>query len=133
WMLRDWWGHKSVQLKLFAKTFVEHAGGNEAAQSAQCNAPAYGITKFRPWRESRFQHGIGHDTGFISRLEERLHLLAQGRADLAILIELCVGLQQVRIEFRVRVRRLDDRDPNAPGAQLVVERFRITFDRVLPR
>src|SRR5438105_4445557 len=44
WLLRDWWVHKSVQLKLFAKTLVEHAGGNETAHSAQSNAPAYGVT-----------------------------------------------------------------------------------------
>ena len=36
---------ESVQVKLFAKTTVEHAGGNKGAQSAQRNALAYGITQ----------------------------------------------------------------------------------------
>src|SRR5688572_1301141 len=31
WMLGDWCVYMPVQLKLFAKTLVEHAGGNEAA------------------------------------------------------------------------------------------------------
>src|SRR5204863_2293094 len=47
--------------------------------------------------------------------------------------ELRVGLQQVRVELRLRVRGLDDGDPDTPRAQLVVERFRIALDRVLRR
>src|SRR5688572_21066401 len=35
------------------------------------------------------------------------------------------------VERRLRVARLDYRYANAPGAELMVERFRIPFDRVL--
>ncbi len=69
--------------------------------------------------------------GSFGSCDHFLHLLGERRTNLAILIELRVGLHDVRVERRLRVRRLDDRDPDAPRAELMVERFRIAFHRVL--
>ena len=60
-----------------------------------------------------------------------LSTLSRTRANFAILIELRIGGQKVRVELRLRVGGLDDRDPDASCAQLVIERLRIAFDRML--
>src|SRR5206468_7461548 len=90
-------------------------------------------SEFRPRCQRSLQYDVGRHAGLVSSLDYFLEPLAQGRTNLAILVELRVGLQEVGVELRLRVRRLDDRDPDAPRAQLMVERLRIAFDRVLGR
>ena len=55
-----------------------------------------------------------------------------GSDRLAILVDLRVRLQEVGVDLGLRVRRFDYGDPDAPRAQLMVERLRITFDRGKP-
>jgi hypothetical protein len=60
WMFFDRRVHKSIQLKLFAKTFVEHAGGKETAHSAQGDTFANWISQSGRLRgqcaPNRFRH-----------------------------------------------------------------------------
>jgi 7,8-dihydropterin-6-yl-methyl-4-(beta-D-ribofuranosyl)aminobenzene 5'-phosphate synthase len=60
-------------------------------------------------------------------------VFVQGCTNLVVFIELRVGLQKVRVELRLRVCGLDNRDSDTPRAQLMIERFRIAFDGVLGR
>src|SRR5213594_1055918 len=91
------------------------------------------VSELRARRAGSLEHDVGHDAWIIGSGHHLGERLAQGSANLAILIELGVGLQEVRVELRLRICGLDDRYPDAPRAQLMVERFRIAFDRVLGR
>lgn len=54
-------------------------------------------------------------------------------ADGGVVLDLGVGLEVVRVELRLRIRGLDDRDADALGAQLVVEGLGVALDGVLAR
>src|SRR5947207_4906265 len=111
---------------------VHDASGCKSAKQSQAARRRPGcVSDLRVSGGGSFQHGVGHNGRPISSCEHLRHPLGHRRTSLAILIERRVGLQQVRVELRVRARGLDDGDPDAPRAQLMVERFRITFDRVL--
>jgi hypothetical protein len=69
----------------------------------------------------------GAEVATRSQRKAFFYPLVHGRTNLAILIELGVRFQEVRVERRVRVSGFDDGDANAPRAQLVVERLEITF------
>ena len=81
------------------------SGRKSAKQSQAAREPSGRVSEFRVSRAGRFQHDVGHDARLVCSRHHLLQLLAQGRANLAILIELRVGLQQVRVELRLRVAR----------------------------
>ena len=109
------------------------AGANLRSNRSRFASSPGCVAEFRASRPGRFQHDVSHDARLFRSCHHFLHPLVHGRTNLAILIELGVGFQEVRVERRLRVCGLDDRDPDAPRAQLMVERLGITFDRVLGR
>ena len=65
--------HNSVQLKLFAKTPVEEAGGNKTAQSAQSDALADRITQPRRFHGHGVPNRLRDNSGIISTFNLLLH------------------------------------------------------------
>src|SRR5947199_5777720 len=61
--------YNCVQLKLFAKTFVEHAGGNEAAHSAQGDTSANGITQPGRLRGQGIPNRFRHQSRIVSAFD----------------------------------------------------------------
>lgn len=66
WEFFDRRFHKSVQLKLFAKARVKHAGGNEAAHSAQGNSFTHRITQPGRLRCQCVQNRFRHPSRIVS-------------------------------------------------------------------
>src|SRR5438270_1473477 len=114
--------HGRVESKVPSDPGVQRARRCKSAKQSQTGREATGrVSEFRASRPGGFQHNVGHDARRVGRLEGRSQLPAHGRTRLTVFIELRVGFQQVRVEVRLRVRRLDDRDPDPPGAELMVE------------
>ena len=106
-----------VELQVLSNPSVHHASRRKSAKQSQTARDATGwVSEFRASRAGSLQHDVGHDARLVCSRDHLLQLLTQGRPNLAILIELGVGFQQVRVELRLRVRRLDDRDPDAHRA-----------------
>src|SRR6059058_3445047 len=101
---------------------VHDASGCKSAKQSQAARGRPGcVSDLRVSGGGSFQHGVDTNGGLISSCEHLRHPLGHRRTSLAILIEGRVGLQQVRVELRVRARGLDDGDPDAPRAELMVE------------
>src|SRR2546430_2487281 len=101
---------------------VQRARRCKSAKQSQTGREATGrVSEFRTSRPGGFQHNVGHDARLVGGLEGRAQLSAHGRTRLTVFIELRVGFQQVRVEVRLRVRWLDDRDSDPPRAELMVE------------
>src|SRR5438552_19147594 len=91
WMLRDWCVCMSVQLKLLAKTLVEHAGGNEAAHSAQANPLADRITQTGRLRGQCTPNRFRHHSRIVAAFDVLLNRVGQ-----------TLSLMRVNIESHLR-------------------------------
>src|SRR5205814_3611427 len=111
-----------VESQVLSNASVHHASGCKSAKQPQTGREATGrVSAFRASRPGGFQHNVGHDARLVGRLEGRPQLPAHGRTRLTVFSERRVGFQQVRVEVRLRVRWLDDRDSDPPRAELMVE------------
>src|SRR2546421_11039158 len=114
--------HGRVESKVPSDPGVHRAGRCKSAKQSQTGREATGrVSEFRASRPRGFQHNVGYDARLVAGLEDHAQLPAPGRTRLTGFIELRVGFQQVRVELRLRVRRLDDRDSDPPRAELMVE------------
>src|SRR5438477_8551026 len=114
--------HGRVESKIPSDPGVHRARRRKSAKQSQTGREATGrVSEFRPSRPGGFQHNVGHDARLVGGLEGRAQPPAHGRTCLTVFIELRVGFQQVRVELRLRVRRLDDRDSDSPRAELMIE------------
>src|SRR5256885_11050159 len=110
-------GKYRVELQVFANPSVHHARGRESAKPSQAaRAATGGVSEFRVKRRGSLQHDVGDDARLIGACHYLFYPLAHRRTNLPILVELRVCLQKVRVELRLRVRRLDDRHADAPRA-----------------
>jgi hypothetical protein len=91
--------HQWVEPEIFSNPSVDQAS------TRGC------VWQLRSRRASSFEHDVGHDARLIGGGHHLREGLAHGCANVAILIELGVELQEVRVELRLRVCRLDDRYP----------------------
>src|SRR5439155_16820274 len=123
-----------VEPQVFSNAGVQQGSGRKPTQHSQAVGERTGrVPELRASRGGSLQYDVGYDTRVVCSFCYRFESLAQGRTNIAILIELRVGFQEVRVEGRLRVGGLDDRDPDASCTQLMVNRFRVAFDRVLGR
>ena len=105
---------RRIELQVFANPGIHQAGRCKSAQQSQAaREPAGGVSQCRMSRSGSFEHCVGYDARFFGRCHHFLHPPVDGRTNLAIRIELGVGLQEIRIERRLRVGGLDDLDPDA--------------------
>jgi Transposase domain (DUF772) len=113
-----------IKPQVLSNPGIHQAGGRKSAKQSQAVREFAGrVSDFRVRRVGRLQDRLGHDARLFGRCHHLVHSLGHALACLAIRIELGVRLHEVRVERRLRVRGLDDRDPDAPRAQLMVERF----------
>ena len=106
-----------VELQVFSNPSVDQASGCKSAK--QPYAPrdrTRCVSEFRAGRTGSFLHDVGDHARLVGSREHLLQLFAEDRTGLAVLFQLRVRFQQVRVEMRLRVRRLDDRDPDATRA-----------------
>src|SRR5205085_1430197 len=111
-----------VQPQVFSNRGVEHVSGCNSAQQSQATREAtWCVAEFRVSRSGCFEYGLSHAAGPLSSFHYLIYPLFHRYTNLAIRIELGVGFQEVCVERRLRVCRLDDRDPDTMRAQLMVE------------
>jgi hypothetical protein len=90
----------------FANAGVHPSGRRESAEQSQAvREPAGRVPEFWPGGDGCLQHGVGHDARLFGSCHHLLDPLVHGRANLAIVIELGVGFQEVRVERRLLYRR----------------------------
>ena len=99
-----------VEPQVFSNPGVDQAGRRESAKQSQAaRADTRRVSELRARRAGSLEHHVGHDARIIRGGHHLRERLAQGCANLVILIELGVGLQEVRVELRLRICRVDDR------------------------
>src|SRR3989475_10085372 len=103
------------QPQFFSNPDVHQAGRRKSAKQSQAARADTGrVSELRARRAGSLEHDVGHDAWIIGSGHHLGERLTQGSANLAILLELGVGLKKVRVELRLRVRGFDDGDPYAP-------------------
>lgn len=106
-----------VEPQVLSNPGIYQAGRRKSAKEAQPLGELAGrVADLRVCRVGRREHGFGHDARKLGRRHHLLHPPVHARTSFAVLIELGIRLHEVRVEWRLRVRGLDDRDPDAPGA-----------------
>lgn len=111
-----------VEPEIFSNPSVHQASRRKSAKELQtARAATGGVSGFRVGGAGSLKHDIRHNGWLVATFHYVFQPLVHRRTNVAILIELRVGLQKVRVELRLGICGLDDRDPNAPCAQLVVE------------
>jgi len=112
----------AVEAQVSSNPGVHEARGREPAKESQATrAPTDRVSEFGTRGKGGFQHDVGHNSRLVSSLDELPYPSPQDCTNVSILIEFRVRFQQVRVELRLCVRGLDDRDADALRAQLVVE------------
>src|SRR5438552_12336549 len=84
------------QPQFFSNPDVHQAGRRKSAKQSQAARADTGrVSELRARRAGSLEHDVGHDAWIIGSGHHLGERLAQGSANLAILIELGVGLQEV--------------------------------------
>src|ERR1051325_201866 len=125
--------HKSIELKLLAKTLVEHAGGNEATQSAPGDSLSDGITQPGRLCDQCFPNRFRHHSRIVSAFDS---LQSRGDHALSFLrVNLESDFRELRLfpDFRIRIKRFDQHRAHAKPPDLMVERLRISFHGMFAR
>ena len=112
WEVFDRRFHKSVQLKLFAKARVKHAGGNEAAHSAQGNSFTHRITQPGRLRCQCVQNRFRHPSRIVSVFDVLQSRDGQTLSFVRVSVERDFCGFGVSAEFRPRICRFNPRTPN---------------------
>src|SRR6185503_15523958 len=126
-MLRDRCVYMSVQLKLLAKTLVEHAGGNEAAHSAQANPFADGITRPRRLRGQCVPNRFRHLARIVSAFDVLESCGSQTLSFIRVNIESDLCGFRVSVKFGFRVGGLNQQCTQTESPDLVVQCFGISL------
>src|SRR5438552_18835428 len=110
--------YNCVQVELFAKTLVEHAGWNEAAHSAQGDPFTNGITQPGRLRGQRIPNRFRHHSRIVSAFDALLSRVGQTLSFIRVndKSDFC-GLR-VPAEFSPRICRFDQERPHAESPDL---------------
>src|SRR5881394_3532411 len=102
WVLLQWRVHESVQLKLFAKGRVEHAGGNKAAHSAQGDTFPDWITQPGRLRGQCVPNRFRHHARVVSTFDVLLSRVGQTLSFIRVSLERALCGFGVSAEFSPR-------------------------------
>src|SRR4029077_12542721 len=123
----------SIELKASAKSAIKQSRGNEAVQSAQHHAFTDGVMQARRLRGRRVVNNFGNVVRIVSirgfLLNDFCHslfLVGVGRNN---------GLNAFFVlrDFGPCVHRLDQHRPNTEGSDFMIQRGRITLERMFAR
>src|SRR5512134_2569056 len=90
----------SSQPKVFSNSRVQYASWRKSAEQSQAaREGACRIPEVRARRARRLEHHVGHDTWMVGSGHHLVQRFGQGCANLAILIERGIGLQEVGIKL----------------------------------
>ena len=122
------------QPQLLAQALVEHLGRRETTQHADLSRNlAGGVAPPRAGVGRGQEHYVSYHLRRIGRGHHSLKERVGTSPSLIIFLQRRIGFERVLIEDAAGIGRLDERDADVEGTDLVVERFRISFERVLGR
>ena len=98
-----------IEPQVLSNSGIYDASRRKSAKQSQAVRESTGrVSELRARRIGSFQHDVGHDARLFSTCHQLFQPIVHGRTNLAILIKRGVGFEEVRVERRLCVRRLDD-------------------------
>lgn len=120
-----WRRRQRIELEALSNAAIHHARRRKSAKEPEAARQRTGrVAQLRAGRDRCLQHNVRNDARRVAGGNGIRHHFAQGHANLAVLLELRVGLQCIRLPRDTADVRISDRAEPRPRCRLLVHTAR---------